>query len=185
MFLYLVPLLLGFVFNSASAFTTFYSRHFGERVGRLVSIVLRDVVGIPVWAIGYGMAARTDSRKLFDPSFTSLILSLLFILAGVAIIITGLVSLRWRAAAPSVRDSLVVQGLYTHIRHPLYSGMILELIGLFLWIPTLSILVACILGVSWVMLQARLEEMDLVERLPAYKDYMQRVPRFVPRLRQR
>jgi protein-S-isoprenylcysteine O-methyltransferase Ste14 len=78
----------------------------------------------------------------------------------------------------------VVQGLYTYIRHPLYSGMILELTGLFLWIPTLSVLVACILGVVWVMLQARLEEMDLVERLPAYKDYMQRVPHFMPRLRQ-
>ena len=78
----------------------------------------------------------------------------------------------------------MVQGLYTYIRHPLYSGMILELTGLFLWVPTLSVLVAYILGVVWVMLQARLEEMDLVERLPTYKDYMQRVPRFMPRIRQ-
>ena len=185
MFLYLVPLLLGFVFNSASAFTTFYSRHLGERGGRLVSIVLRDVIGIPVWAIGYGMAAIATSSRLFNPNSISFTLAWLFILAGVAIIITGLVSLRWRAAAPSVQDTLVVQGLYTHIRHPLYSGMILELIGLFLWIATLSVLMACILGVLCVMVQARLEEMDLVERLPAYKEYMQRVPRFVPRLKQR
>jgi len=185
MFLYLVPLLLGFIFNSASAFTTSYSHRLGERGGRLVSIILRDVVGIPVWAIGYGMAALSDTTKFFIPTFISSTLAWLFILAGGAIIITGLVSLRWRAAAPSVQDTLVVQGLYTYIRHPLYSGMILELTGLFLWIPTLSVLVACILGVVWVMVQARLEEMDLVERLPAYKDYMQRVPRFVPRPRQR
>ncbi len=185
MFLYLVPLLLGFVFNCASAFTTFYSHRFGERGGRLVSIALRDVFGIPLWAIGYGMAAIAASPNLFNPSFISLTFAWLFILTGVAIIITGLVSLRWRAAAPSVQDTLVVQGLYAHIRHPLYSGMSLELIGLFLWIPTPSVLVACILGVLWVMVQARLEEMDLLERLPAYKDYMQRVPRFVPRLRLR
>ena len=78
-----------------------------------------------------------------------------------------------------------MNGIYAHIRHPLYSGMILELTGLFLWIPTLSVLVACVLGVIWVMIQVRLEEKDLVERLPDYKDYMQRVPRFVPKFKHR
>jgi protein-S-isoprenylcysteine O-methyltransferase Ste14 len=78
---------------------------------------------------------------------------------------------------------LVQHGLYAHIRHPLYSSMILELAGLFLWIPSLTILVACILGVIWVMLQAKLEEMDLVQRLPAYEEYMERVPRFIPRFK--
>jgi protein-S-isoprenylcysteine O-methyltransferase Ste14 len=185
MSLYMVPLLLGFIFNSASAFTAFYSHHFGERGGRLTSIVLRDVLGIPVWSIGYAMAALATSTKFFNPNTISSTLAWLLILAGVAIIIAGLVSIRWRAAAPSVQDTLVVNGIYAHIRHPLYSGMILELTGLFLWIPKLSVLLACILGIMWVMIQARLEEKDLVKRLPDYKDYMQRVPRFVPRLRLR
>lgn len=183
-FLYLVPLLLGFIFNSASAFTTYYSRHLGERGGKLASILLRDVLGIPVWAIGYGMAALADSTKFFNPNLISSVLARLLILTGAVIIIAGMVSLRWRAAAPTVQDTLVIQGLYARIRHPLYSGMIVELIGLFLWIPTLTVMVACILGVLWVMVQDRLEEMDLVERLPAYMDYMQRVPRFIPKLRQ-
>jgi protein-S-isoprenylcysteine O-methyltransferase Ste14 len=183
--LFLVPLLFGFIFNSASAFTTFYSHHFGERGGRLVSIALRDVLGIPVWSIGYAMAALATSTNLFRPNIIASTLEWLLILAGIAIIIAGLVSIRWRAAAPSVQDTLVVNGIYAHIRHPLYSGMILELTGLFLWISTLSILGACVLGIMWVMIQARLEENDLVERLPDYKDYMQRVPRFVPRFMQR
>jgi protein-S-isoprenylcysteine O-methyltransferase Ste14 len=183
MFLFLIPLLLGFMFNSASAFTTLYSRHLGERGGRLVCIILRDIVGIPVWEIGYGIALLTNSTKLFKPIFISSTLARLLILVGVVIIFVSLVSLQWRAAAPSVKDTLVAHGLYAHIRHPVYSGMILELTGLFLWIPKVSVLVACVLGVIWVMIQARLEEMDLMERLPAYKDYMQRVPRFVPRFR--
>ena len=33
------------------------------------------------------------------------------------------------------------------------------------------------------MLQARLEELDLVARLPAYKEYMREVPRFVPKIK--
>ena len=104
-------------------------------------------------------------------------------LAGAAIIFTGLRTLRWRAAAPSVNDALVVQGIYAHIRHPLYAGMMLELTGLFLWLPTISVLTACLLGVVWVMIQARLEESDLVKRLPEYKEYMLAVPRFIPKIR--
>jgi protein-S-isoprenylcysteine O-methyltransferase Ste14 len=185
MFQFLFPLLIGFALNSASAFTSFYSRQWGERGGRLASMILRDVVGIPVWAIGYLLAARAASAMLFNPVIISSTLGWLLILAGAAVIFVGLLSLRWRAVTPSVEDTLVVHGLYAHIRHPLYSGMMLELVGLFLLLPTLTVLVACVLGVVWVMIQARLEEVDLVERLPDYKEYMQRVPRFVPRLRQR
>ena len=181
MFLFLIPLLIGFTFNSASAFTSYTSRLLGERGGRIFCVVLRDALGIPVWAIGYASAVRAPSNYLFSPTCFSSVLGWLFILAGASIIIAGFVSIRGRALAPSVQDTLVRQGIYATLRHPLYSGMILELTGLFLCIPTLSVLVACVLGVAWVMIQARLEEMDLVQRMPAYREYMQQVPRFVPK----
>jgi protein-S-isoprenylcysteine O-methyltransferase Ste14 len=38
---------------------------------------------------------------------------------------------------------------------------------------------------GWLIAQARLEELDLVKRLPAYREYMEQVPRFVPRLRKK
>ena len=44
------------------------------------------------------------------------------------------------------------------------------------------LLLACALGFVWLIIQARLEEIDLVQRLPAYKEYMKEVPRFFPRL---
>ena len=182
-FLFLVPLLIGFGFNSASAFTTYLSDRFGERGGRLACIILRDVVGIPVWATGYGMAVATNSPNLFSTSLFTAVFSGLLMAGGVGIIITGMLSLRGRAAAPSINDTLVVSGIYAHIRHPLYTGMLLELVGLFAWVPSHSVLAACTLGVAWVMLQARLEELDLQKRLPAYKEYIQRVPRFIPKLK--
>jgi protein-S-isoprenylcysteine O-methyltransferase Ste14 len=43
-------------------------------------------------------------------------------------------------------------------------------------------MIACILGMLWVLVQARLEEWDLLQRLPAYKQYMENVPRFVPKI---
>ena len=183
MYLFLFPLLLGFFFNSASAFTTFYSRKFGEKAGRLVSMVLRDVVGIPVWAIGYALAARVNSPRFFNPVLVSSTLAWLLILAGGVTILVGLLSIRWRAAAPGLQDALVDHGIYSYIRHPLYCGMVLELLGLFLWVPTQAMLVACASGILWVMVKARLEEIDLLQRVPAYKDYMRRVPRFIPRFK--
>lgn len=181
MLTFLIPLLAGFAFNAASAFTAIYSGWLGVRGGRMVSIILRDVLGIPVWAIGYVMATRTTSNLLFSPSRFTSILAWLVIFAGTVVILSGLMTIRWRAAAPSMQDTLVTHGIYAHIRHPLYSGMLLELAGLLLWIPRVTVLIACLLGWLWVIVQARLEEMDLQQRLPAYREYMQRVPRFIPR----
>jgi protein-S-isoprenylcysteine O-methyltransferase Ste14 len=129
------------------------------------------------------MAIREPSTFLFNPAFITTALAWLLLLVGGMITIVAFLSIRWRAVAPSVQDTLVTQGAYAYIRHPLYSGMMLELTGLFLYKPTFTVLVACVLGVIWVMIQARLEEIDLMQRLPAYKDYMQHVPRFVPKIR--
>ncbi|HEX9090976.1 MAG TPA: isoprenylcysteine carboxylmethyltransferase family protein [Anaerolineales bacterium] len=180
MYLFLAPLLIGFTLNSASAFTTFYSHHFGDKAGRLLCTILRNVLGIPVWAIGYGMAVMAPPSQLYTSSLISSVLAWLLMISGGVIIIISLWSLRARAAAPSMRDTLVRHGLYAYIRHPLYTGMLLELAGLFLWVATLPMLLACLLGVLWIMLQARFEELDLLQRLPAYREYMQGVPRFLP-----
>src|SRR4030066_338583 len=82
MYLFLIPLLLGFVFNSARACTAYYSRQFGGRGGRLVSIILRDVVGIPVWAIGYVLAAKASATTLFRHITIASAMGWLLILAG-------------------------------------------------------------------------------------------------------
>ncbi len=183
MFWFLIPLLAGFACNSASAFTTFLSAWLGQRNGRLVCIVLRDVLGIPVWATGYILAAQDSSPRLFSSTSLISILSWFAVLVGSGIILVGLVSLRWKAAAPSMGDALVTNGIYGYIRHPLYSGMILQLLGIVLWFPQRAMLVAGLIGILWVIIQARLEELDLLQRLPAYRAYMQRVPRYVPRIK--
>jgi hypothetical protein len=53
MFIFLVPLMFGFAANLASAFTTAFSRRWGERRGAVITAVLRDILGIPVWVLGF------------------------------------------------------------------------------------------------------------------------------------
>jgi protein-S-isoprenylcysteine O-methyltransferase Ste14 len=183
MLLFLVPLVLGFAVGAASAFTTAFSRRWGERRGQQVTFVLRNVLGIPLWVVGLGLAVRARSPVLFTSTSVAEVLGWLLLAGGSAIQIFALSALRLRAAMPSTRDTLVETGLYAHIRHPIYAGLLLEFAGLVLLRPTQAAALACAIGVGWVLVQARLEELDLLQRLPAYREYMQRVPRFLPRVR--
>ncbi len=82
---------------------------------------------------------------------------------------------------PSVKDTLVRNGLYAYARHPIYSGGFAILAGLALLRPASAFVTACILCFIWLIIQARLEEIDLKQRMPGYKEYMKQVPRFIPR----
>jgi len=181
----LVLLVVGFAIDVASAFTTAFSRRWGERRGRQVTFVLRNVLGIPMWVVGFILAARAHSPALYTPTFVTQIVAWLLLLAGAVIQVFALLALRSRAAMPSTRDSLVEHGVYGRIRHPIYAGVLLEFAGALLVKPTQMMTLACLMGVVWAWFQARCEEIDLIERLPAYREYMLRVPRFVPYIRKR
>ena len=183
MYWFLAPLLLGFACNLASAFTTSFSRRWGERRGSLLTAVLRNVLGIPIWAIGFFLAARASSPELWASGTLTTVAGWLLIGAGAGLIVTALVTIRWRAVTPSVRDVLAEGGLYAHVRHPMHAGTLLEFAGLLLVKPSATIGLACALGALWILLQTKFEEWDLVRRQPAYRDYMDRVPRFLPRFR--
>jgi protein-S-isoprenylcysteine O-methyltransferase Ste14 len=183
--LFLIPLLLGFAANVASAFTSAWSRRLGDRWGAVVTIALRGMLGIPVWAFGLALAFRTPSAELFPPTGVTRGIGWLVIAAGAVLIVMALVTLRRTAMLPSTHDALVQTGLYAHLRHPIHAGTGLEFAGLFLLAPTWAVLLACALGIGWLLAQTRAEEHDLLQRLPEYRGYMQRVPRFFPRLRGR
>ena len=183
MYLFLVPLVMGFAFNLASAFTATFSRRWGEQRGSVVTIILRDILGIPLWTIGFVLAARAPSPILLVSSTMTNAAGWSMIVAGCVIILTALVTIRLKAAMPSTQDVLVQTGLYAHVRHPIHTGTFLEFAGLFLLIPTQTVALACALGIVWILVQTRLEEFDLLQRLPMYREYMRRVPRFLPRFR--
>lgn len=181
MYYFLIPLLLGFACNTASAFTTAFSRRWGVERGRKLTYILRNLLGIPLWAIGLALAVRLPAPLLFTPAPATQLLGWLLIAGGAALIWAALLNLGWRAAAPTTGDKLVARGVYSCIRHPIYSGLLLEFAGILLLDPSSPVLLAVVLGVVWVLIQARLEEIDLLQRMPAYREYMQRVPGFLPR----
>jgi protein-S-isoprenylcysteine O-methyltransferase Ste14 len=180
-FLFLIPLIAGFASNLSSAFTFYYSNRWGARAGTFITIILRDVLGIPVWVAGFVLALKEPSGMLYKPVMILNICALILITVGCLIIISALVRLRVKAAAPATSDKLTRNGIYSIIRHPIHVGTGLQFAGLFIIWPSVNVTISVILGFIWLILQSKFEEKDLVKRIPDYKEYMKEVPGFFPK----
>ncbi|EQB05156.1 isoprenylcysteine carboxyl methyltransferase [Sphingobium baderi LL03] len=102
-----------------------------------------------------------------------------FILIGAGF---WLISVGWNALHTAQRrHRLVTTGIYARVRHPQYDGFILIMLGFLLQWPTLlTIAMFPVLVVMYVRL-ARHEEVDAIAEFgQAYRDYMARVPAFLP-----
>lgn len=93
----------------------------------------------------------------------------------------------WRIGIdPSNRSELAEDGPYRWIRHPIYSGMLLVVLGNVLAVPHPAILVLSVVTAIGFTLQAYREERHLLRTFgERYARYLARTGRFAPRLRGR
>jgi protein-S-isoprenylcysteine O-methyltransferase Ste14 len=75
--------------------------------------------------------------------------------------------------------ALVAHGLYRWVRHPIYAGDLLLLLGLELALNSWGVLGVIALAI-YVRRQAAVEERALAATLPGYADYCRRTSRFLP-----
>jgi len=76
---------------------------------------------------------------------------------------------------------LKVEGIHRYVRHPLYSGTILFVWGLFVLFPLLNNLIAVILLTAYVWIGIYFEEKKLIiEFGKKYEDYIATVPKLIP-----
>jgi len=79
------------------------------------------------------------------------------------------------------RSELKVSGIYGKVRHPLYSGTILIFIGLFLFIPKISTLIALIVTLLYLLIGIPIEEKKLILKFgDQYLSYKKKVPSLIP-----
>lgn len=79
--------------------------------------------------------------------------------------------------------ALITTGPYRWVRHPLYTGGMIESIGLCLMMANWFVAIAA--GLFWSLMAVRtpMEERQLIETFgDAYLHYMERVGRFVPKI---
>lgn len=106
----------------------------------------------------------------------------MLILLGVVLYAWGHVVLGRITGWPTMHDPVVRRGPYGVVRHPITDGALLAALGVFLVRPTQSVALAGALSIVGLVLQTKLEEIDLLQRLPAYAAYKTEVPWLVPRV---
>ena len=81
---------------------------------------------------------------------------------------------------PKDDAELVQTGLYRFVRHPIYFGVLLAALAWLFVFPGVYVL-AYVIGLFFLFdCKARREEIWLVERFPAYRDYQGRVKKLIP-----
>ena len=82
---------------------------------------------------------------------------------------------------PTPPVELKVEGIHRFVRHPLYSGTILFVWGLFFIFPMLNNLIAVILLTLYVLIGIRFEEKKLLNEFgKKYEEYILNVPMLIP-----
>jgi protein-S-isoprenylcysteine O-methyltransferase Ste14 len=84
---------------------------------------------------------------------------------------------------PREHSELIAHGIYSRVRHPLYTSVILASLGWALIWQSAASLAAALVMIPFFHAKARREERWLSEKFAGYADYARRVPRFVPALR--
>lgn len=109
------------------------------------------------------------------------------IVAG-GLIVAGLSALRLGPAltpTPLPKDGSILStaGEYRYVRHPIYSGVLLVVLGVTVRSGNGVTAAVALATVAFFQLKARWEEQLLRRRFPDYEAYSRTTPRFVPRPR--
>lgn len=104
-------------------------------------------------------------------------LSNVIIFSGLIIIAIG-----WKGIH-SGNGSLITGGIYRFVRHPQYSGFILMILGFLIQWPTIiTLIMAPFLMIMYTKLAKKEEKVMISLFGDEYIDFMNRVPRFIPRI---
>ena len=147
---------------------------FLERGGLWVVSQSVLMAGVVVLAIGY--PGELSSRSVMAIGFALLAIGAFFGLAGVA----ALKGNRTAFPKPREQSNLIQRGIYAHVRHPLYTSVILVSVG---WALVWRSWVALALGLIMLPFfhaKTKVEERWLRDKFPEYERYQQRVRRFIP-----
>jgi protein-S-isoprenylcysteine O-methyltransferase Ste14 len=142
---------------------------------------------IMTWLLGYSnpgnlwyFLADLTGRDFFVTIFMNFMLPIsnIIIIFGIFSIVSG-----WKEIFRK-KGQLVTSGIYAHVRHPQYMGLLLLTIGInVLWVTISTIILWPILAIMYFRL-AKEEEKTMEEKFgEIYRKYKTRVPMFIPRLK--
>lgn len=146
--------------------------------GTLISMFLYVVAFalFPTWHVHFLPIIQLDNQTVKYIGIALLLISLVW-----TVIAQRHMKYSWRIGIDTdTKTELVTSGLFSISRNPIFFGMILSLVGLFMTTPNALTALFLILGYVLIQIQIRLEEEFLTkEHGQAYIGYKQKVRRLI------
>jgi protein-S-isoprenylcysteine O-methyltransferase Ste14 len=133
--------------------------------------------GFGIYLFGVLNPAGTPLLGIYAP--------LVLLAAGAAIVLWALWYLRRAFSVVPQARTVVANGPYRYVRHPMYAGNMLTIVGLGLIVSTPSALFLSLICLALQVARARYEDRLLASTFNEYGAYMSRVNAFLPRLSSR
>jgi protein-S-isoprenylcysteine O-methyltransferase Ste14 len=151
--------------------------------GPVVRLIKAVKVAVLLAIVAQALAPLTILPLSVDPAPVQAA-GLLLYTVGLAMALLGRSQLgnSWsdiEAPGQVAKAVLISHGLYGYIRHPIYTGDILLLVGFELSLNS-QLTFAVLLMIPAILFQAIREERLLTRNLPGYRDYCRRTKRFLP-----
>ncbi|HTL10874.1 MAG TPA: isoprenylcysteine carboxylmethyltransferase family protein [Bdellovibrionota bacterium] len=146
----------------------------------------RTVLGLHMVAfflLYFGMGDAVFGHRVPEVFQGQRAVGTVLMLLGSAAMTWALLSFRsWRFRAQVEKGhELATGGPFKWVRHPIYLGLNLLMLGTSVWIPTPPVIAGFVLGAICGDLRGRAEEKLLLQVFGAtYRDYMGRTHRFLP-----
>ena len=165
----------------------FYKHIISERYYRLFFVSYSVFLLFPIAYVYFS----ADKYNYFQPNVFGNILGWLLILISFYVFFISFKNYNIREflgldrlkSGEKVFYPLKVSGINKIVRHPLYSFSYTLMLGLFLIAPNNYILIACVIIAVYLPIGIYFEEKKLIEEYgKEYKDYMEHVPKLIPRL---
>jgi protein-S-isoprenylcysteine O-methyltransferase Ste14 len=140
----------------------------------------RRVIG---WALPFIVMLAMGGVGLFAPRDMPnvvLVFATFFVIAGTGFTIYALRHLGRHFGVVSDVRGLVTSGPYRWMRHPLYGGEALTMIGLVIAVANPASVAAFTIGFGLQIWRAKVEEQSLTAAFPEYREYAARTPMLIP-----
>jgi protein-S-isoprenylcysteine O-methyltransferase Ste14 len=128
------------------------------------------------------VAPKLDGRNAFRSRISGVAGGLLCVV-GLGFAVLGSIALGRNLSPfpkPKEKGTLVESGIFSVVRHPIYSGLSLATFGWSLFWNSIAALVVAFLLLAFFDIKARREERWLEEKFPGYAPYKSRVRKLIP-----
>ena len=136
--------------------------------------------------IGALLLPPFDYRYKWTPiHFLGEIIGLIIMNAGLIVMVIAMVQNAYASKLLDINkdQKLIDTGLYGHVRHPLYTGAILMILGVPIALGSGISLIPAAIGTLAILIRIKFEEKMLIEGMEGYDDYRNRVKyKLIPKI---